>query len=125
MKLRIRGNSLRLRLTRPEVDAFGRTGRVSDRIVLAPGRPFSYTLRRAADCAAIEARLLESGVEVRVPAAAAARWTGSDDVSLSVQQNNGEDGGLGILIEKDFACLVDREGEDDRDAYPNPRAEAS
>jgi hypothetical protein len=27
---------------------------------------------------------------------------------------------LQILVEKDFACLTPRKGEDDGDAFPNP-----
>ncbi|MGH8167708.1 MAG: DUF7009 family protein [Woeseiaceae bacterium] len=27
---------------------------------------------------------------------------------------------LSILVEKDFACLAPREGEDDSDKFPNP-----
>ena len=27
---------------------------------------------------------------------------------------------LRVLVEKDFACLTVREGEDDEDAFPNP-----
>jgi hypothetical protein len=29
---------------------------------------------------------------------------------------------LGILVEKDFACLAPREGEDESDMYPHPEA---
>lgn len=125
MKLRIRGNSLRLRLTRSEVDDFASSGRVADRIVLAPGQALGYTLRRVSDRATIGAQLVDDRLEILVPAAAAARWSGSDDVSLTAEQINGERHALRILIEKDFACLATREGEDDSDAFPNPRAEAS
>ena len=35
-------------------------------------------------------------------------------------QDVGGDEPLRILVEKDFACLVEREGEDDSDAFPHP-----
>ncbi len=31
---------------------------------------------------------------------------------------------LDILVEKDFACLTKREGEDESDMYPHPEAGA-
>jgi hypothetical protein len=30
---------------------------------------------------------------------------------------------LNILVEKDFACLAPRAGEDERDMYPHPNAD--
>ena len=47
-------------------------------------------------------------------------WANSDEVSLLAHQENNSMNALRLLIEKDFACLITREGEDDSDAYPNP-----
>ncbi|MEQ1764007.1 MAG: hypothetical protein ABL984_12795, partial [Pyrinomonadaceae bacterium] len=50
MKLRIRGNSVRLRLTQSEVDQLSRTGKISESVefgVASPG--FSYQLSSTAD----------------------------------------------------------------------------
>ncbi len=47
MKLRIRGNSVRLRLTRGEVEDFDREGRVEDAAQFGPGARLAYALERA------------------------------------------------------------------------------
>ena len=44
MKLRIHGNSLRLRLSQSEVAQFSKTGFVEDSIQFAPGASFAYAL---------------------------------------------------------------------------------
>ena len=41
-------------------------------------------------------------------------------VSISAEQNLDGGGHLTILIEKDFACLAPRDGEDESDMFPNP-----
>jgi len=43
-------------------------------------------------------------------------------VSIAASQILDEGDQLSILVEKDFACLAPREGEDETDMYPNPKA---
>ncbi len=118
MKLRIRGDSLRLRLTRPEVLAVGRGEPVRELVHFAPGEQLGYSLECGGE--AITARLQGGQVTVRVPTATAAEWCMSDRVGLSAEQSVADGTALRILIEKDFACLTGRDGEDDKDAFPNP-----
>ncbi len=122
MKLRIRGNSLRLRLSQGEVNALAVEGRVEDAIAFAPGSRLVYALTVSDDAAAPGARLDGARIEVTLPASAARAWTSSDRVGIEAEQPL--DGGavLRILVEKDFACLAPRKGEDDADAFPNPSA---
>ena len=123
MKLRIRGNSLRLRLTRTEVADFGQSGCVTDEIVFGPGQALRYSLRRSDESGDIVASFADGRIDVCVPTAAARSWATSEAVSL--RAGEADDGEPTVLIEKDFACLVEREGEDDSDAYPHPKAEAA
>jgi hypothetical protein len=44
-----------------------------------------------------------------------------NDVSLHGEQPL-EHGVLRILVEKDFTCVEPRDGEDQSDLYPNPKA---
>jgi hypothetical protein len=118
MKLRISSNSLRLRLTRSEVEEFAANGSYECAIDLAGGR-LTYRLERA-DVEATTARLSECTITVRVPSAAADRWTGSEDVGINALTA----GSLKITIEKDFACLKPRAGEDTEDHYPHPEVGA-
>lgn len=114
MKLRISGNSLRLRLTRSEVEEFAATGSHENSIDLAGGT-LTYRLERT-DNGEFRASLTGDTITVSVPATAADRWTETEDVAVDAPTN----GGLKIIIEKDFACLKPREGEDTDDHYPHP-----
>jgi hypothetical protein len=118
VKLRVRGNSLRLRLTRPEVSAIGRGERIEETVTFAPGERLVYAL----ECGGGEvgARFAGGRITVSVPAATAAAWSASDRVGIEAEQAVEAGVALRILIEKDFACLTAREGEDDTDAFPNP-----
>jgi hypothetical protein len=119
VKLRIRGDSLRLRLTRGEVRRLAETGSVLDSIHFGP-RALSYELR-GADVDAPVASFEGDRIEVALPRAQAQAWATSDEVGISAEQAL-EHGSLRLLIEKDFRCLAPREGEEDDDAFPHPEA---
>ena len=108
MKLRIRGNSLRLRLSRGEVAELAERGRVDDGIVCAD------------DASVLSARIGAGSIVVTLPTSLARAWAASDDVGLEAEQPIGGGEVLRLLVEKDFACLTARTGEDDGDAFPNP-----
>jgi hypothetical protein len=118
VKLRIRGDSLRLRLTREEVAAAGRGQTIAETVHFAPGKELAYTLECAGDT--VSARFEEERVTVRIPPAVAREWSTSDRVGMEGSQDAGAGRVLRVLVEKDFACLTAREGEDDSDAFPNP-----
>ena len=107
MKLRIRGSSIRLRLTQSEVAKVAAEGRVEDVVDFGSAK-LVYALV-AGD--AIRASYTQNRIEVVAPVKA---WAASDDVGIE-----GEHGPLKIIVEKDFACLKPR-SEDDADAFPNP-----
>jgi hypothetical protein len=115
MKLRMRDDSLRLRLTRSEVDAFAKDGRVESRVTFGDKR-LVYALAHSASAERATARLANDEILVLLPSPAARAWASSETVGIEAT-----DGVLRILIEKDFACLKPREGEDDRDAFPHPK----
>ena len=68
MKLRVRGNSLRLRLSRSEVETFDHVGRVEEAVRFGPGAQFVYAMERTPD-GALSARLEGALVTVSIPAA--------------------------------------------------------
>jgi len=124
MKLRIRGNSLRLRLTQGEVAAIAADGLVAEHTAFAPGgAALGYRLRTDEAASRVKASFGNGEIEVVLPAATAERWAASDQVSIEVEQPIGDGGKLTILVEKDFACLTERPGEDDSDAFPHPGAD--
>lgn len=121
MKLRIKGDSLRLRLTRSEVEQLAATGNVEDRIGFGGDSALVYRIKRDPQGAQLKASFAQGAIEVSVPAEAARQWCDSEEVGLSNAQNN-EGAGLRILVEKDFACLKPRTDEDESDQFPHPQA---
>jgi len=120
MKLRINGNSLRLRLNQSEVAQFSKTGFIEDRIQFTPSGKFTYTIESSSNLSAPHASFQDSWLRVEVPAATAEEWYTTDRVSISGDQPIEAGRALSILIEKDFQCA---HGERDPKAYPNPLEE--
>lgn len=123
MKLRIRDNSIRLRLTQTEVDRLKREGLVSAQTGFADGQVFGYSLESSPASVKPEASFSKSGIAVRVPESEVLAWSSSSQVSMSGSQLLDDGQTLEILVEKDFACLAPREGEDESDMFPHPSAE--
>jgi hypothetical protein len=120
MKLRIKGDSLRLRVGPSEVQRFMDSGRVEETIHFAPGVHLTYALEHsaAAGCISVFHRLNE--LTVIVPTSVAQAWAHGDDIGIYGAVPNGS-GSLSLAVEKDFACL-DSTHAGNHDAYPNPKA---
>jgi hypothetical protein len=122
MKLRIRGNSIRLRLGQSEVAQLVKDGRVHASIQFSaiPKSQLSYTLVTSPTEEDISAQLVDSEIKVTVPEGLARGWANSEQVGLkNVQQIDGK-ASLWILIEKDFQSLEPRPDDDQSDNFKNP-----
>jgi len=115
MKLRIQGNSLRLRLTQKEVAHLRDRGRVESLIEFSPGHELVYRLEGSSHAQSVDAAFDGQAIRVTMPAHVMTQWAESDQVSIEASSS----AGLQLLIEKDFQCLHGR-GEQDSDAYANP-----
>lgn len=123
MKLRIRGNSIRLRLKQSEVDRISKGEVVADETAF-PGGSFHYRLF-ADERGAITADFDGGAMSIGLPHTMARPWAAGDQVSLLGEQASPGVAPLTILVEKDFACLTpgdNRADEDDEDTYPHPDA---
>lgn len=118
MKLRILGNSIRLRLSQSDVAALLDGGAVEDSIVFPAGPVLTYRLESCAGESA-EADYDNNRVVVRFPAADIEAWAQPAEVTLHAELPLGDDR-LELLVEKDFRCLSPRDREDDADLFPNP-----
>jgi hypothetical protein len=123
LKLRILDNSIRLRLTRTEVDVVSSEGLVKGQVQLADSKSFKYVLESSPAAVKPEAHISNNVLTVRIPHIDVQQWAESEQVSISSERSLDDGDRLKILIEKDFACLAPREGEDDSDMFPNPDAE--
>ncbi|MFQ5982782.1 MAG: hypothetical protein ACE5KS_05350 [Woeseiaceae bacterium] len=125
MKLRIRGDTLRLRLKQGEVAQVAE-GKSIVETMHFPGSVLTYRLD-VSENDAIEATYEGTNLLISLPAAKIAAWANTDEVSLTGEQAVSDDTSLKLLIEKDFSCLDPghgREGEDDADTFPHPSAGA-
>ncbi len=120
VKLRIRDNSIRLRLTRGEVDAVSSDGLISASVPFAGGVTLEYALESSPACVKPVALFSNNALTVRVPETEVLEWASTEAVSIAAEQLLDEGGHLKILVEKDFACLAPREGEDETDMFPHP-----
>jgi hypothetical protein len=123
MKLRIKGNSMRFRVSRSEVARLLAADPLVETIHFAPqaGARFTYALQREPLVRCPTVRYTENKVVVLLPADHADLWGGTDQVGIAEKISLGELGALELLIEKDFACL-DRSDEDNQDTFANPSA---
>lgn len=125
MKLRIKGNSLRLRVSRSEVARIMRRERVEETIHFAPhpNAKLTYALEQAHSVSRPTVRYAERELTVLVPDDLANAWCSKDLVGIAESVNLGSLGALDLLIEKDFACL-DRDDEENQDTFANRHASA-
>ena len=120
MKLRIRDNSIRLRLTRVEVDTVSSEGIVKARVSVPGGDGLDYVLECSAIAERPSASLSGGALTVTLPESELMQWATSEQVSIEANEALDDGDSLKILVEKDFACLAPREGEDETDMYPHP-----
>ncbi len=123
MKLRFNGNSIRLRLSKSDIDniinqedivesvSFDKTGNYV----------FNYVLKLSSSEPSINAYLSPNQITVSIPAEEGLQWAKGNKVGLYHQLPlaNGE---LSVIIEKDYQCLHKRLGEDESDNFPNPKS---
>lgn len=119
MKIRIRDNSLRLRLTQSEVSRFEAERMVSASISFPNNTMLRYTLVWGKGDH-YEASFDGKEITVTVPYATGVRWLNPAEVGMEEHVNLAGGEKLRLLIEKDFACLSERKDEDESDMFPNP-----
>ena len=124
MKLRIRDNSVRLRLARGEVDALRDHGLVTARTGFPGSREFRYAIESSPASVNPGAFFSDNTLTVRLPETMVLGWANSAQVSIVGEQRLDDGTPLAILVEKDFACLAPREGEDEADLFPHPGSSA-
>jgi hypothetical protein len=122
MKLRLIHNSIRLRLTKGEVDRIAESGSVEETIVFGPqpDQAVTYAIKTSTTDADIHAAIDTNWITVVVPERIAANWAATKQVGMEAVQEIDGGAALQILIEKDFKCLEPRDNGDDADTFPHP-----
>ena len=119
MKIRIKENSIRLRLTRSEVAQFLRDGYYSQTCTIGSSL-FSYTLKSSAEADNLCAHFKNGEITVLMPSTWLLQWADEAKVGFSGSISVEDGKVLLIKVEKDFVCLDDTD-EDQSDNYPNPK----
>ena len=118
MKLRIKGNSLRIRLAKTEVSKLAETGYLEEQTRFLNNH-FTYALQKADDATGLSATCKNNSITISVPASFIKDWPRNNVVSIDTKIPLSDTESLYLLLEKDFICL-DENTEDQRDNYTNP-----
>lgn len=118
MKIRIKGNTLRLRLTKSEVALLATEGKVEERTPFPGDNELTYSLLTTPS-STNSASFKNNEICIFVQTEWAADWNVNEVVGIDFCVNTGETT-LHVLIEKDFNCLTPRTDEDQEDHFTNP-----
>ena len=120
MKLRIKGHSLRLRVSPSEMERLQSAGRIEEIIHFAPDpdAKLTYALEQAESEQELTVRYRPQEVTVVLSGESVRKWAQTEQVGVYGVVDVGRDQ-LTLAVEKDFACL-DRSDADNEDAFANP-----
>ena len=124
MKIRIKGNSVRVRLTRSEVDHFGREGYLEE-LTEFGNNAFKYALQAKEGISGLEAGFADGTMTMFVPADIPAQWAANETVGYSNNMDIGNGKQLFLLLEKDFKCIDAPAYEDQSDNFEHPTLSCS
>ncbi len=117
MKIRIKGNALRLRLSKTDLRMLEENKTVTEKTSFGANQ-LVYVLKPT-DSDTLSSSFENHTISVLIPASFSTVWNKNDIVSIDAQQNIGNNENLYILVEKDFQCL-DKTTEDQTDYFINP-----
>jgi len=120
MKVRIVGNSIRLRLRQKEVFLFQEKRAFREIISFGPGsaHQLSFVLKKNSGNQ-FKIAFRRNTVTIEAPESVCNEWTNTDLVGFEESIDTGLGESVRILVEKDFKCL-DGSDEENEDAYENP-----
>lgn len=118
MKLRIKGNSIRFRLSKSEVAKLARTGYLEEQTSFGDNK-FLYALKQVEDANDLSASFDQHTIIMFVPSKFVKGWPENDLVGFNSNMVLSDGNSLYLLLEKDFICL-DETTEDQSDNYENP-----
>lgn len=117
MKIRIKDNTVRLRLSQTEVNELKSNDKVEASIHF-PGKKLTYALEKSR-LVNLGADYISNKILISVPSDIIDHWVNTDLVGFDSTIRLGNERILQVLVEKDFKCSNDR-GEDESDLF-DPR----
>ncbi len=118
MKVRIKGNTLRYRLTKTEVAKLAAEGKVIEQVQFNE-QTLSYQLVVSDLYPNLHASFNNNIITIFFPSAKTIQWRDGEQVGHFFDMPIANQQTMFLLVEKDFVCL-DETHEDQGDNYPNP-----
>jgi hypothetical protein len=112
MKIRIKGDSLRYRLTKSDVNTLATEGSLQESTSFG-ANVLIYAIK-ITDTNLLEATFIGNEITLFMSQHMISEFTGTNKVGFE-----NKSGSLSLLVEKDFTCL-DNVEEDQSDNFPNP-----
>ena len=122
MKIRIKDNSVRIRLNKLEVENFGKEGYIESTIAFV-SNTLTYAIETHSDKYGHELSVdfMNGIITMYIPEKMAKDWVETDVIGFETKLALDNEETLFLLLEKDFKCL-DITTEDQSDNYENPLA---
>jgi hypothetical protein len=118
MKIRIKGNTVRYRLTKSDIVTLTQVGYLEDQTQFLT-TTLVYSIQKSEQEQLI-ADLVDHRITLFVPAQVLEYWASSNQVSIENTMPLKDGGSLFLLLEKDFKCIDGDLTEDQSDFFENP-----
>ena len=118
MKIRIKGNSLRIRLSKSEVNQLAGEGYLEEQISFG-NNALAYALQSSIEGEQLSANFVDNKITMYVPRSLTKDWPVNSIVGFDEKISLADGSSLSLLLEKDFVCK-DATTEDQSDNYENP-----
>lgn len=115
MKIRIKGNTLRYRLSKTDINTLTTNSYIEESINFGQNR-LVYAMQSKAE-GNLSASFENNKITLYMPQEMINEWSKTNRIGFEHTDNE-----LYILAEKDFQCL-DNVNEDQSDNYPNPKGD--
>jgi len=119
MKIRIRGNSIRMRLSRTEVDTLVTEGYIEERTEFNSG-VLLYALQKKDGIDKLTADFTDNTITMYIPDTLVTDWNKNETVGFDNKLTLINGNVLSLLVEKDFKCIDSDTTEDQSDNFDNP-----
>ncbi len=118
MKIRIKANTVRYRLSKSEVATLTEEGKLEEKTEFTNGA-LLYAIRQTENDD-LSADFTNNTITLYVPKTALKSWAETDQVGIDCNMLLPNDNTLYLLLEKDFKCNDADVNEDQSDYFENP-----
>lgn len=118
MKIRIKGNSIRIRLSKSEVETFAREGYVEEVTDFGDSK-FRYAVKSSPG-ETLSVQFKNGNIILLVPEDFIQQWAVSNLTGIDYNLPVNNDSILYLLLEKDYKCIDAVVTEDQSDYFENP-----